>query len=307
MSAAKCCRTVASGNFGGSNADNHLLMPEPILYESHCHTPLCKHATGTPYQYAEAALDAGLKGIIFTCHCPLPDRVNADVRMAPSEYAHYHALIEAARDAFAGRLDVRAGLESDFYPGVESWLEDLHDRYPLHHVLGSVHMQMSHYRQRYFKGDMFAYQQIYFEHLAQAAETGLYDTLAHPDLVKNESPDEWNFGRIQPSIERALDRIAATGVAMELNTSGLNKAYPEMNPGPAMLALMRTREIPVVIGADAHRPERVGDRYREALRTLADVGYQEVSYFLERRRHTVPIAAALNSLTGRPPRDSGKA
>lgn len=271
-------------------------MPEPLLYESHCHTPLCKHAIGTPMDYAAAARRAGLKGIIVTCHCPLPDKISADVRMTPDEYAHYHAMVIAARDAYAGRVDVRLGLESDYYPGVEPWLEKLHQRYPLHHVLGSVHMQTAHYRRRFFTGDFFAYQQTYFQHLAEAAETGLYDTLAHPDLVKNEAPEEWIFSRIQPHIERALDRIAATGVAMELNTSGLQKALPEMNPGRSMLALMQARGIPVVIGADAHRPERVGDHYREALQTLAEVGYRDVSYFLERKRHTVSIDAALASL-----------
>jgi histidinol-phosphatase (PHP family) len=157
-------------------------------------------------------------------------------------------------------------------------------------------MQMWFYKDRYFSGDMFAYQQTYFDHLAQAAETGLFDTLSHPDLVKNESPEEWNFARIQPHIERALDRIAKTGVAMELNTSGLNKALPEMNPGPRMLALMRERGIPVVIGADAHRPQRVADRYEQALRMLDELGFETVSYFLERRRREVPIAAALASL-----------
>lgn len=216
--------------------------------------------------------------------------------MDPSEYAQYHALIERARETFAGRIDVRAGLESDYYPGVEPWLEELHGRYELHHVLGSVHTQVGHYRRKYFTGDFFAYQQTYFDHLAEAAETGLYDTLAHPDLVKNEAPEEWDLRRIRPFIERALDRIAATGVAMELNTSGLLKALPEMNPGRDMLVLMQTRGIPVVVGADAHRPERVGDRFREALQTLADIGYTDVSYFLERRRRTVPVAEALASL-----------
>jgi len=238
----------------------------------------------------------GLKGIIFTCHCPLPDGLSAEVRMKPAEWDTYVAMVARARREFAGRVDVRLGLESDFYPGVEPWLEQLHECAPLNHVLGSVHMQMSFYRKRFFKGDMFAYQQLYFDHLAQAAETGLYDTLAHPDLVKNESPAEWDFERIRPFIERALDRIADTGVAMELNTSGMNKTLPEMNPGRAMLALMRRRKIPVVIGADAHMPQRVADGYETALRTLKEVGYSKVSYFLDRKRHNVPIAKALASL-----------
>lgn len=268
----------------------------PILYESHCHTPLCKHAVGDPEDYCAMALLRGLKGIIFTCHAPLPNGWSADVRMRDDEFGTYVAMVERARKIFAGRLDVRLGLESDFVPGLEPWLTELHQRVPLHHVLGSVHYQVKFYRERYFTGDVFAYQQTYYEHLAQAAESGLFDTLAHPDLVKNESPIDWHFPRIRPFIERALDRIAATGVAMELNTSGMLKALPEMNPGPEQLRMMCERGIPVVLGADAHRPERVADRYVEALHALEAAGYKEVNVFLERRRHAIPIPVALSSL-----------
>lgn len=268
----------------------------PVLYESHCHTPLCKHAVGDPEEYCEHALRRGLRGIIFTCHAPLPNNWSADVRMSDAEFDTYVAMVGRAREAYAGRLDVRLGLESDFVPGLEPWLEKLHRRVPLHHVLGSVHYQIRFYRDQYFKGDVFAYQQTYYDHLAASAETGLFDTLAHPDLVKNESPIDWHFPRIRPCIEKALDRIAATGVAMELNTSGLLKALPEMNPGPLQLRLMRERDIPVVLGADAHRPERVGDQYATALTLLQEAGYHEVNIFLDRHRHPIPIAQALASL-----------
>jgi histidinol-phosphatase (PHP family) len=272
-------------------------VPTPLLYESHCHTPLCKHARGEPAEYAAEAVARGLKGIIFTDHCPLPNGISSGVRMAPEEFDRYVEMIAQTRAVLAGRLDVRLGLESDFYPGVEPWLEKLHARASLHHVLGSVHPQLSPYRDRYFSGDYFAYQQVYFDHLAQAAETRLFDTISHPDLVKNESPSDWDFARIQPYIARSLDRIAATGVALELNTSGVNKALPEINPSRAMLAMVHARNIPVVIGADAHRPTRVADGYVNALETLRDVGFTEVSHFLDRKRRTTPIKAALASLS----------
>ncbi len=272
------------------------MMHPPVLYESHCHTPLCKHAFGEPDEYAAVALARGFKGITFTCHCPLPNGFSANVRMAPGQFDDYVAMIAATRAAFAGRLDVRLGLESDFYPGVEPWLEKLHARVPLSHVLGSIHYQVSDYRKLYFTGDVKLYQQLYYEHLALSAESGLFDTLAHPDLIKNESPAEWDFERMRPFIERALDRIAATGVAMELNTSGVQKALPEMNPSPSQLALMRERGIPMVIGADAHVPERVGDGYITALKLLEKVGYEEVSFFIDRKRQDVPIQVALDSL-----------
>jgi histidinol-phosphatase (PHP family) len=268
----------------------------PLLYESHCHTPLCKHAFGEPDEYAAVALARGFKGITFTCHCPLPDGFSANVRMAPEQFDDYVGMIAATRDTFASRLDVRLGLESDFYPGVEPWLEKLHARVPLSHVLGSIHYQVGDYRKLFYTGDISAYQELYFEHLALSAESGLFDTLAHPDLIKNESPADWDFARLRPVIERALDRIAATGVAMELNTSGVQKNLPEMNPSPSQLVLMHERGIPVVIGADAHIPERVGDGYLTALGLLKNAGYQEVSFFIDRQRQSVPIHDALKSL-----------
>ncbi len=271
-------------------------MPAPLLYESHCHTTLCKHAFGTTDEYAEAAIARNFRGITFTCHCPLPGGFSSTVRMAPEQFDEYVAMIYATRDKFGGKLDVRLGIESDFYPGVEPWLEKLHASVPLSHVLGSVHYQVRDYRALFYTGETFSYQQLYYEHLALSAESGLYDTLAHPDLIKNESPEEWDFKRIQPFIELALDRIAATGVAMELNTSGVQKALPEMNPSPSQLSLMCERGIPVVIGADAHVARRVGDGYIPALKLLENAGYQEVSYFIDRQRRTIPIGDALASL-----------
>ena len=143
---------------------------------------------------------------------------------------------------------------------------------------------------------MFSYQELYFDHLARSAESGLFDTLAHPDLIKNESPKDWDFERLRPVIARALDRIAATGVAMELNTSGVEKALPDMNPSPPMLATMRERGIPVVIGADAHFARRVGDGYLTALGLLENAGYSEVSFFIDRKRQSVAIGSARESL-----------
>ncbi len=271
-------------------------MHPPLLYESHCHTPLCNHAFGEPDEYAAVAVDRNLKGITFTCHCPLPDGFSANVRMAPEEFEEYVEMIAATRERFAGQLDVRLGLESDFYPGVEPWLEKLHGRVPLSHVLGSIHYQVSDYRKLFYTSGIIPYQKLYYEHLAQSAESGLFDTLAHPDLIKNESPADWDFERLRPDIARSLDRIAATGVAMELNTSGVQKAIQEMNPSPSQLAMMHERGIPVVIGADAHVPERVADGFIPALNLLRDVGYQNVSFFIDRKRQDVPIQQALDSL-----------
>jgi histidinol-phosphatase (PHP family) len=270
-------------------------MPR-LLYESHLHTPLCKHAIGWPGDYAAVAEQRHLKGIIVTCHAPMPDGYNAHVRMRPEEFDNYIALVHEAAQTWEGRVDVRLGLESEYVIGYEGWVEALHQRARFHHILGSVHCQMGEYLEAHFTGSWLEFQRTYFQHLAEAAETGLFDTLSHPDLVKNQGGGEWQIERLMDDIRRALDRIARAGTAMELNTSGLNKTVPEMNPSVPILREMRARGIPVVLGADAHHPSRVADHYEEALRMLGEVGYAEVNFFLDRQRQSVPIADALASL-----------
>ena len=103
--------------------------------------------------------------------------------------------------------------------------------------------------------------------------------------------NDWQPPRIMDDIRHSLDRVAATGLAMELNTSGANKLIAEMNPFPGMLVEMAERQIPVCIGADAHEPGRVADRFGEAIRLLESCGYAQVSFFLERKRHDVSIDA----------------
>lgn len=268
----------------------------PVFFDSHMHTPLCKHAEGHPVLYMEHGVAQGLAGIIMTCHSPMPNGFSSRVRMSPEQFEEYVALVTEAADAAPEGFEVLLGLESDFFPGMEEWLRELHGRAEFHYILGSVHWHIGEYMDRFWRGDPFSFQKQYFEHLAESAETGLFDCLAHPDLVKNASPVDWDFRRIRPSIEKALDRIAATGVAMEINTSGLNKSFPEMNPGPEMLALMAERKIPVVIGSDSHTPTRVGEGFAEALEAMRAAGYESVSLFRHRERRDVPIGVALASL-----------
>jgi len=268
----------------------------PIFFDSHMHTPLCKHADGHPVLYMEHGVAQGLAGIVMTCHSPMPNGFSSRVRMSPEQFEEYVAMVGEAADAAPEGFEVLLGLESDFFPGMEEWLRELHGRAEFHYILGSVHWHIGEYMDRFWRGDPLSFQKQYFDHLAESAETGLFDCLAHPDLVKNASPVDWDFARIRPSIETALDRIAATGVAMEINTSGLNKSFPEMNPGPEMLALMAERKIPVVIGSDSHTPTRVGEGFVEALEAMREAGYDSASLFRRRQRREVAIEAALASL-----------
>ncbi|MCY3781266.1 MAG: histidinol-phosphatase [Chloroflexi bacterium] len=267
-------------------------MPyEPNLYDSHMHTPLCKHARGEPAAYAAQAERVGLRGITFTCHSPMPAGWDPALRMSIAQLPQYVDMIEAARDEFAGRVDVRLGMESDYFPGLEDWIERLHRQAEFSYILGSVHALTKEYKAKYFNGSTrLAYERSYFENLAVAAETGLYDCLSHPDVVKIAHPKQYDVADHLDTIRRVLDRIAETGIAMELNTSGLNKAYAEMNPGEVMLREMALRGIPVVLGSDSHDAHRVGADFDKALQMLQNAGYESLSYFIDRERRELRIS-----------------
>ncbi|MEX2607761.1 MAG: histidinol-phosphatase HisJ family protein [Kiritimatiellia bacterium] len=268
----------------------------PVLYETHMHTVLCKHAEGHLDAYAAEAKAKGLKGIIVTDHCPLPDGMSSPVRMSPGQWAEYVEMVELCREKWKGELDVRLGLESDYLPGLEGYLEQLHGLNHLNYVLGSIHPQIHEYKEMYFRGDWPAYQRQYFLSLVDAAQTGLFDSLSHPDLVKNYGTEEWDLEGLLEHIRHCLDAIAVTGIAMELNTSGLNKTLPEMNPSLTLLTEMRARDIPVVVGADAHCPERVAADFPQALDLLEQAGYTHSRIFLDRKPQDIPISDSRESL-----------
>ena len=95
---------------------------------------------------------------------------------------------------------------------------------------------------------------------------GLFDILAHPDLVK-----VWGErvpvpeGDLRRFYERAMDGIAESGVAIEVSTAGLRKPVAEIYPAPAFLEMCLEAGRPVALSSDAHTPEQLGHEYERAL------------------------------------------
>lgn len=292
-----------------------------MLFEHHSHTTLCNHAYGEPEAYVEAALARGLAGLTVTCHNPMPGGFSQNVRMRMEEFPAYLVLVERARahaetiglnGIDGGGGGVRLGLECDYFPGHEDFLREQAGWGDFDYLLVSVHPTTMEYKAHFGDarearaaeagGPTLTHEQAwatYFDNLAASAELGLHDCISHPDLIKNPTKEWWDVDRAMEILTAAggpLDRIAGTGIAMELNTSGVLKKIPEMNPNPSMLRAMREREIPVVLGADAHVPERVGDGYLTGLALLKSVGYETVRQFKQREAYDVSIDAALSHL-----------
>jgi histidinol-phosphatase (PHP family) len=132
----------------------------------------------------------------------------------------------------------------------------------------------------------------YFDWLGEAARSGLFDILAHPDLVKM-----WGAERPRPDgdlrrfYDRAMEGIAESGIAVEVSTAGLRKPTGSIYPDPAFLEMVIDAGNPIALSSDAHTPDQLGFRYEDALAYLNDLGVKELCVFDRRTRHTEPVGA----------------
>ncbi len=256
----------------------------------HSHNTLCKHAMGCPADYARAARQNGVPEIACTDHCPTDDGFGIEHRMRLDQFDEY---LEAVADARATGVPVLLGIEADYYPGCQRFLEPWLERHPFDLVLGSVHYldywaTNSSCRTLASKVDPVHIWRRYFELMGELADTRLYDIAAHFDLPKR-------FGNeIQPEHLRelalpALDRLAAAGMALEINTSGLHHPCQSCYPSLAILGWARERGVGLTFGSDSHKPERVGAGFEHALQLARQAGYTHSWVYRKRKPKLLPL------------------
>ena len=120
----------------------------------------------------------------------------------------------------------------------------------------------------------------YFRTLGEAARSGLFDILAHPDLVKYWGPTRPRpEGDLRHFYELAMDGIAESDVAIEVSTAGLRKPVREIYPARAFLEMCLEAGRPVALSSDAHRPEDLGYHYEQAVEFLQDLGVDRIAVF----------------------------
>ena len=192
--------------------------------------------------------------------------------------------------------DLRLGIEADFVPGREDRMANLLEDRPWDFVVGSVH---------FLRDDSLDTEEHsvwargaspervwrrYFETVAESARSGLYDIVAHPDLVK-----VWGDRALRPEgdlrryYEPAVEAFAETGIAVEVSTAGLRKPAGEIYPARPFLEMVLDAGCPIALSSDAHEPGQLGYRYEQALELLDELGARELSVFENRTRRAEPI------------------
>jgi histidinol-phosphatase (PHP family) len=252
------------------------------------HTPLCRHATGQPAEYAARAVAVGLTEIGFSDHSPMRRDDFDNWRMRFDQLDEYVESVRRVQKDCAG-LVIKLALEVDYLPGHEEWIRELAARHPWDYLIGSVHYvsdswavdnpeSIANWKDR----DPYEVWSIYFDRLAQAADSQLFEIIAHADLPKKFKiyPQQ----DCAPLFNRFLETAQKKNVAIELNTAGLRKECREIYPSRAFLQLAAQRKIPITFGSDAHAPSEVGSAFAEAVALARSVGYTYSCQFTQRQR-----------------------
>jgi len=257
----------------------------------HMHTPLCRHATGEPTEYAKRALELGFQEIGFSDHSPMLRDDFDNWRMRFDQLDEYVEKVCQAQKKFP-QLAIRLALEVDYLPGGEDWIRALAARHPWDYFIGSVHyvsdswdIDNPHKISEWKNRDAFEVWKIYFERLTLAAESKQFEIIGHVDLPKK-------FGHrpardCTPLYKRFLDAAKKHNCAIELNTAGLRKDCREIYPGREILQLAFEKCVPITFGSDAHAPEEVGMNFAEAIQLAREAGYSNCCKFTKRQPQMV--------------------
>jgi histidinol-phosphatase (PHP family) len=206
-----------------------------------------------------------------------------------------HDSLDEYVEFVSGMDGVKLGLEVDWIPGQEEALARLIGKRPWDYIIGSVHFVADRAVDHdgydiWESSDPDEVWTAYFTALGEAAASGLFDVLAHPDLVK-----VWGRARPDPPrpprayYEIAMPAIEAADVAIEVSTAGLRKPVGEIYPAPELLRMCVEAGKPIALSSDAHDPQTIGHAYDRAVALLRDAGVERICVFEGRERREEPL------------------
>jgi histidinol-phosphatase (PHP family) len=261
-----------------------------VDYHMHLRAPdeSIEHSVEAVERFVERAAERGIDEIGFTEHVyyfeqtrPLWSMPYHLERCAYDIEPYVDAVVEAKRRG----LPVKLGIEVDYEPGREEETAEVLAPYPWDYVLGSIHFLdgLGIDAEPSLVGSIGAEQawRRYYVALGQAAQSGLFDSLAHPDLVKfHRSEIDWDWNEVAGALE---------GVAIEVSSAGLHKPHGKLYPSPPFLAAARDLSLPITLASDAHSPQNVGRDLDRAIEHARGAGYDTVTVFEEREPRQEPL------------------
>lgn len=276
----------------------------------HFHNRHSSDGRGTTEEVLRRALELGYEQICFTNHAETlgEDDWVLDLVEARTRFEEQQEELERLRPEYPD-IKVLLGIEVEYRPEWVEPLEALVDSVPFDLVIGSVHVVDGQPISggsgvaAYFegRGREEAYGR-YFEVLAEMVDWGGFDVVGHFDLVKRFGAKHYghcDFRTLEREVRSVLDRMAETGIGMEVNTSGVVQPPAEPYPGPDILRMARdARVATLTIGTDSHVPRSFDQGWETGYELVREAGFTELTLFSHRQRRSVPLDEATGGSAG---------
>lgn len=252
-------------------------MSAPELVDCHTHTSF-SDGSSTFAENMQAALERGITTIACTDHWGRADFIDCSIKEA--KLSDYAQAIREIRDEFP-TLSIVHGLEADWYEGCA---EDLaQTRGGATFLLGSIHflnkLPIDWDKDTRIWDELGAdgLWELYADQWCQAATSGLFDSMAHPDLPRLFSTKGYAPTKdLTPTFKRMADAAHEGSVHVEINTAGLIKGFADFYPQKELLTSFFKANVPLTVGSDAHSYKRIGDHIEQAYHYARSVGYTSI-------------------------------
>jgi histidinol-phosphatase (PHP family) len=265
--------------------------------DAHMHTNFSRDATPSIDVYAALAREQSVSEIAITDHLDFDPRMG---NYALDDYSRRERAVREAAERWDGRPAIRFGVEITYQVDREDEIRSYLAEHRYDYVIGSVHSLSGIPDDQPDPIDRWAAGKThreasapYWNELDAAIRSGLFDTIGHLDVVKR-----WIFKALGPFeyephadlYDRALRSLVETGVALEVNSSGLRHRVKEAYPPPFVVDRFRALGGEgVTAGTDAHRAESFGFGLREAYASIRAAGFDSLSF----RRGGDPVRVEL--------------
>ena len=229
-----------------------------MICNYHTHTYRCGHASGEEREYIEKAIAEGLELIGFSDHVPMafPSGFRSHYRCPVERLGEYMETISALREEYKDRIKILIGFEAEYYPEHFESMMAMLDEYDYDYLILGQHFVGNEEGEKYigwaFNDDEKL--EMYVDQVITGAKTGAFTYIAHPDLI-NYTGDEDTYYR---QMKRLCLEMKELGLPLEFNLLGFEEA--RSYPRESFFKIVAEVGNEVILGCDAHRPERVADK-----------------------------------------------
>ena len=270
-----------------------------IQADMHMHTWFSTDSEACPRDMADEAVRKGLKTICFTDHFDKDDLEWGEEGIFDVDA--YFVEMQKLQEEYAGKLNIRIGIELGLRTYLKDYYEELTKKYPFDFAIGSVHnvpykkdaegniLYTDPAAEKLFtdRTDKEAYRLMMETTLENVRTSDCFQTLGHLDYVVRYGKSrekEYSYTDYADIIDEILKLLIEKEKGLEVNSAGLKYGLPFAHPHPDVLK--RYRELGgeiITIGADAHKPEHIAYDFAKAEEILKSCGFKYYTEFFEQK------------------------